>query len=166
MKVGEKEGREIGCLFFVCTKLEVSCLLFFILVWVQSHIHVVWSKFEFVEFFTLCYCINRHVHTLILSSRVDIHVTCELNVYTCVLQCNKCGLSLSPKTDSWKDIASTVTSVQKFNWLRQRMTGHIPDMPLLNKIIEFVLYEHPIDIEKLRRSLHHQVTANMDFKFF
>lgn len=36
-------------------------------------------------------------------------------------------------------------------------------MPLLNKIIEFVLYEHPIDIEKLRRSLHHQVTANMDF---
>ncbi|XP_065932274.1 E3 ubiquitin-protein ligase HERC2 isoform X3 [Magallana gigas] len=61
------------------------------------------------------------------------------------------------RTDSWKDIASTVTSVQKFNWLRQRMTGHIPDMPLLNKIIEFVLYEHPIDIEKLRRSLHHQV---------
>nr|XP_022328228.1 E3 ubiquitin-protein ligase HERC2-like isoform X2 [Crassostrea virginica] len=59
--------------------------------------------------------------------------------------------------DSWKDIASTVTSSQKFNWLRQRMTGHIADMPLLNKIIEFVLYEHPIDIEKLRRSLHHQV---------
>lgn len=111
---------------------------------------------------------NIHVHTLILSSRVDIRVTCELTVpvYICVLHCNKCGLSLSPKTDSWKDIASTVTSVQKFNWLRQRMTGHIPDMPLLNKIIEFVLYEHPIDIEKLRRSLHHQVTANMDFKFF
>lgn len=63
--------------------------------------------------------------------------------------------------DSWKDIASTVTSAQKFRWLRQRMTGHIADMPLLNKIIEFVLYEHPIDIEKLRRSLHHQVTDYM-----
>ncbi|XP_061183765.1 E3 ubiquitin-protein ligase HERC2-like isoform X1 [Saccostrea echinata] len=61
------------------------------------------------------------------------------------------------RQDSWKDIASTVTSAQKFRWLRQRMTGHITDMPLLNKIIEFVLYEHPIDIEKLRRSLHHQV---------
>lgn len=81
MKVKEKGGgREIGCFFFVCTKFEVSYLLFFILVWVQSHIHVVWSKFEFVEFFTLCYCINRHVHTLILSSRVGIRVTCELTV--------------------------------------------------------------------------------------
>ena len=42
------------------------------------------------------------------------------------------------------------------------MTGHIADMPLLNKIIEFVLYEHPIDIEKLRRSLHHQVLLMLD----
>ncbi|KAK3100706.1 hypothetical protein FSP39_024049, partial [Pinctada imbricata] len=59
--------------------------------------------------------------------------------------------------DSWRDIASTVTSDRKFRWLRQRMTGHKAEMPLVNKIVEFILYEHPIDIEKLRQSLHHQV---------
>ena len=52
---------------------------------------------------------------------------------------------------------SMVTSTQKFNWLRQRLTGSKTEMPLVNKIIEFVMYESPIDIEKLRRSLHHQV---------
>jgi hypothetical protein len=32
-------------------------------------------------------------------------------------------------------------------------------MPLVNKIVEFVMHENPIDIEKLRRSLHHQVSG-------
>ena len=53
-----------------------------------------------------------------------------------------------------------VTSTQKFNWLRQRLTGSKTEMPLVNKIIEFIMYESPIDIEKLRRSLHHQVSLH------
>ena len=60
--------------------------------------------------------------------------------------------------DSWGAVVSMVTSTQKFNWLRQRLTGSKTEMPLVNKIIEFVMYESPIDIEKLRRSLHHQVS--------
>ncbi|XP_021378315.1 E3 ubiquitin-protein ligase HERC2-like isoform X2 [Mizuhopecten yessoensis] len=61
------------------------------------------------------------------------------------------------KVDSWSHIVGAVTSSQKFSWLRQRLTGCKMEMPLVNNIIEFVLYEHPIDIEKLRRSLHYQV---------
>ena len=60
--------------------------------------------------------------------------------------------------DSWGAVVSMVTSTQKFNWLRQRLTGSKTEMPLLSKIVEFIMYESPIDIEKLRRSLHHQVS--------
>ncbi len=31
------------------------------------------------------------------------------------------------------------------------------DTSLMQKIVDFALYENPIDIEKLRKSLHHQV---------
>ncbi|KAL5011340.1 hypothetical protein ScPMuIL_009891 [Solemya velum] len=61
------------------------------------------------------------------------------------------------KSDSWDHIVNAVTSGQKFRWLRNRLTGSRMEMPLVNKIVEFALFEHPIDIEKLRRSLHHQV---------
>jgi E3 ubiquitin-protein ligase HERC2 len=50
-----------------------------------------------------------------------------------------------------------VLSPKKFSWLKQRLTGASWDVTLTNKIVEFVLYEHPVDIEKLRKSLHHQV---------
>ena len=63
--------------------------------------------------------------------------------------------------DSWKQIAKTVTSSRKFGWLKQRMTGSHIDQGLVNGIVEFVLHEHPIDIEKLRRSLHHQVIIEL-----
>jgi hypothetical protein len=41
------------------------------------------------------------------------------------------------------------------------MTGSHIDQGLVNGIVEFVLHEHPIDIEKLRRSLHHQVIIEL-----
>ena len=41
------------------------------------------------------------------------------------------------------------------------MTGSRIDQGLVNGIVEFVLHEHPIDIEKLRRSLHHQVIIEL-----
>ena len=46
---------------------------------------------------------------------------------------------------------------RKLKWLKQRLTGSNAEMPLMNKIVEFILYDNPIDIEKLRKSLHHQV---------
>ncbi|XP_048243824.1 E3 ubiquitin-protein ligase HERC2-like isoform X1 [Haliotis rufescens] len=61
------------------------------------------------------------------------------------------------QTDPWDHVVSAVTSTQRLKALRQRLTGAHPEMPLVNKIIEFVMYEHPIDIDKLRRSLHYQV---------
>ena len=50
-----------------------------------------------------------------------------------------------------------VTNAQKMRWLRQRLTGSRAEIALINKIVEFVTHPHPVDIEKLRRSLHHQV---------
>ncbi|ESO89418.1 hypothetical protein LOTGIDRAFT_218809 [Lottia gigantea] len=61
------------------------------------------------------------------------------------------------KEDPWEHVVSAVMSSRKLRWLRQRLTGSRTEMPLVNKIVEFVLYEHPIDIDKLRRSLHFQV---------
>ncbi|XP_052796353.1 E3 ubiquitin-protein ligase HERC2-like isoform X2 [Mya arenaria] len=61
------------------------------------------------------------------------------------------------KKDSWDPLVSMVSSSHKMSWLKQRLTGACADMPLVNKIVEFVIHEGHIDIEKLRRSLLHQV---------
>ena len=59
---------------------------------------------------------------------------------------------------------SAVTSTQRMKWLKQRLTGSRSDGALVTSIIDFVLYPSPIDIEKLRRSLYHQVLMNTVFK--
>ncbi|GFN81530.1 E3 ubiquitin-protein ligase herc2-like, partial [Plakobranchus ocellatus] len=59
--------------------------------------------------------------------------------------------------DRWDQVVKVVTNAQKMRWLRQRLTGSRAEMALINKIVEFVIHPHPVDIEKLRRSLHHQV---------
>ena len=60
--------------------------------------------------------------------------------------------------DSWTPVYSVVTNAQKLKWLRQRLTGSTADTALMSRITEFILHEHPIDIEKLRKSLHYQVS--------
>ena len=60
--------------------------------------------------------------------------------------------------DSWKPVVSAVTSTRKFKWLRQRLTGCSAQTDLMHNIVEFVMYENAIDIEKLRKSLHRQVS--------
>ena len=64
---------------------------------------------------------------------------------------------LSRQYDPWDEVVRVVLSSQKMRWLRQRLTGGRPELSLILKIVEFVMFEHPVDIEKLRRSLHHQV---------
>ena len=54
-------------------------------------------------------------------------------------------------------ILDTIQNRRKFGWLRQRLTGGTAQLGLMHKIVDFVLYENPINIEKLRKSLHHQV---------
>ncbi|XP_052829652.1 E3 ubiquitin-protein ligase HERC2 isoform X3 [Octopus bimaculoides] len=61
------------------------------------------------------------------------------------------------KPDNWSHVVNAVLSNDKFRWLKQRLTGSKPEYALMNKIFEFIMWEHPIDIEKLRCSLHHQV---------
>lgn len=63
----------------------------------------------------------------------------------------------SLQSDAWKPVVSALTSSRKLRWLRQRLTGCTAETALMNRIAEFVLYDHPIDIENLRKSLHHQV---------
>ena len=65
------------------------------------------------------------------------------------------------QNDPWEHIVNAVTNTQRMKWLRQRLTGARNDSALVNKIIDFVLFEHPIDIEKLRRSLYHQVRSGL-----
>ena len=61
--------------------------------------------------------------------------------------------------DAWTPLVSAVTNARKFQWLRQRLTGGQAETSLMSQIVEFVMYENPIDIEKLRKSLHYQVNT-------
>ncbi|KAJ8297784.1 hypothetical protein KUTeg_024315 [Tegillarca granosa] len=54
------------------------------------------------------------------------------------------------KNDSWSHIINTVTSVPKFRWLQQRLTGSKTELPLINKIVEFILHEHPVERAQMR----------------
>lgn len=68
-----------------------------------------------------------------------------------------CILLSVQQPDTWKPVVSAVTSPRKFRWLKQRLAGTIADTSLMHRIAEFVLYDHPVDIENLRKSLHYQV---------
>ena len=52
---------------------------------------------------------------------------------------------------------AAVRDARTMKWLRQRLTGSRCDTMLMQKIFDFVMHETSIDIEKLRKSLHHQV---------
>ena len=68
---------------------------------------------------------------------------------------------LNLKQDLWRPVVKAVLNPRKFQWLRQRLTGAKCDTGLLQKIVDFVMFEHPIDIEKLRKSLHYQVNERV-----
>uniref|UniRef100_A0A2C9K806 HECT-type E3 ubiquitin transferase n=1 Tax=Biomphalaria glabrata TaxID=6526 RepID=A0A2C9K806_BIOGL len=70
----------------------------------------------------------------------------------------KTGSVAEKQNDLWEQVVKVVTNSQKMRWLRQRLTGSKAEMSLVNRIVDFVLYEHSVDIDKLRRSLHHQVS--------
>ncbi|CAG5129601.1 unnamed protein product, partial [Candidula unifasciata] len=59
--------------------------------------------------------------------------------------------------DPWEQVVRVITNSQKMRWLKQRLTGSRAETNLISRIVDFVMYEHPVDIERLRRSLHHQV---------
>ncbi|CAH1776574.1 unnamed protein product, partial [Owenia fusiformis] len=60
-------------------------------------------------------------------------------------------------SESWTQVTNIVSNDKGFKWLKQRLTGATANTAMMTKIIDFVMFEGPLDIEKLRRSLHCQV---------
>ena len=59
---------------------------------------------------------------------------------------------------------TSLSSVRKVKWLRERMIGSSVKTLLMNHVKEFVLHDEPVDVDKLRKCLHMQVS--MWFRFF
>ena len=53
---------------------------------------------------------------------------------------------------------TSLSSVRKVKWLRERMIGSSVKTLLMNHIKEFVLHDEPVDVDKLRKCLHMQVS--------
>ena len=59
----------------------------------------------------------------------------------------------------------SLTSARKVKWLRERMIGSSAETLLMNHIKEFILHDEPVDVEKLRKCLHRQVSENRARQF-
>ena len=53
---------------------------------------------------------------------------------------------------------TSLSSVRKVKWLRERMIGSSVKTLLMNHIKDFVLHDEPVDVDKLRKCLHMQVS--------
>ena len=60
----------------------------------------------------------------------------------------------------------SLTSARKVKWLRERMIGSSAETLLMNHIKEFILHDEPVDVEKLRKCLHRQVSYNRGWPQF
>ncbi|XP_014679282.1 PREDICTED: LOW QUALITY PROTEIN: E3 ubiquitin-protein ligase HERC2-like, partial [Priapulus caudatus] len=61
------------------------------------------------------------------------------------------------RKDKWPPGVSTMSCARQFRWLRQRLGGAPTHSTLISSIVAFVMQEEGVDIEKLRKSLWHQV---------
>uniref|UniRef100_A0AAY4E4J6 E3 ubiquitin-protein ligase HERC2 n=1 Tax=Denticeps clupeoides TaxID=299321 RepID=A0AAY4E4J6_9TELE len=62
----------------------------------------------------------------------------------------------SPK-DKWQPLLSSVTSVQKYRWLKHSVQGTFSQSSLMSTIVDFSLKEEPLDVEKMRKCLLKQL---------
>ncbi|XP_041440166.1 E3 ubiquitin-protein ligase HERC2 isoform X2 [Xenopus laevis] len=62
----------------------------------------------------------------------------------------------SPK-DKWQPILNTVAGVHKYKWFKHNVQGTYLQSALLGTIVEFVLKEEPVDVEKMRKCLLKQL---------
>lgn len=63
--------------------------------------------------------------------------------------------------DKWQPLLTTVTSVQKYRWLKHSVQGVFPQSSLMATIVEFALKEEPLDVEKMRKCLLKQVIRTL-----
>lgn len=68
---------------------------------------------------------------------------------------------LPSQQDKWQPLLNTVANVQKYRWLKHSVHGAFPQSSLMATIVEFVLKEEPLDVEKIRKCLLKQVMVNL-----
>lgn len=54
-----------------------------------------------------------------------------------------------------------MANVQKYRWLKHSVQGVFSQSSLMATIVEFVLKEEPLDVEKMRKCLLKQVTVKL-----
>lgn len=59
--------------------------------------------------------------------------------------------------DNWRVVVDTVLDKTRMKRLRHILRADKVDLSLASKLVEFVLHEKPVDIEKLRHCLRIQV---------
>lgn len=60
--------------------------------------------------------------------------------------------------DKWQPLLNSVANVQKYRWLKHSVHGAFPQSSLMATIVDFVLKEEPLDVEKMRKCLLKQVS--------
>ncbi|XP_062251671.1 LOW QUALITY PROTEIN: E3 ubiquitin-protein ligase HERC2 [Platichthys flesus] len=69
----------------------------------------------------------------------------------------KSPASKTSKQDKWQPILNTVAHVKKYRWLKHSVVGVFSKSSLMSTIVEFVLKEEPLDVEKMRKCLLKQL---------
>ncbi|KAG7243777.1 hypothetical protein INR49_008900, partial [Caranx melampygus] len=64
---------------------------------------------------------------------------------------------ISSQQDKWQPLLNTVASVHKYRWLKHSVQGAFSQSSLMGTIVEFVLKEEPLDVEKIRKCLLKQL---------
>ncbi|XP_067368465.1 E3 ubiquitin-protein ligase HERC2 isoform X5 [Channa argus] len=82
----------------------------------------------------------------------------ELNVHISPTSADrKTPTSKTSKQDKWQPLLNTVASVQKYRWLKHSVHGAFSQSSLMATIVEFVLKEEPLDVERMRKCLLKQL---------
>uniref|UniRef100_A0A673CR73 HECT-type E3 ubiquitin transferase n=1 Tax=Sphaeramia orbicularis TaxID=375764 RepID=A0A673CR73_9TELE len=81
----------------------------------------------------------------------------ELNVNISAPPADRKSPTTKPSKDKWQPLLNTVTSVQKYRWLKHSVQGAFSQSSLMATIVEFALKEEPLDVEKMRKCLLKQL---------
>lgn len=57
----------------------------------------------------------------------------------------------------WSYLRQAVANPKQLEWLKQRLGGAVPTTNVIKIIYDFLLQTEPIDIDVIRKSLHHQM---------
>uniref|UniRef100_A0A8D3BZ47 HECT-type E3 ubiquitin transferase n=1 Tax=Scophthalmus maximus TaxID=52904 RepID=A0A8D3BZ47_SCOMX len=81
----------------------------------------------------------------------------ELNVHISPTSADRKAPTTKTSKDKWHPLLNTVANVQKYRWLKHSVHGVFSQSSLMATIVEFVLKEEPLDVEKMRKCLLKQL---------